>query len=420
MSSRRLVAVALACASLFSAGIARAESDLLSRAEELLRQAASTRQAAARFHLADEAQALAEQAARKSPRSAEPHLALARALNVSDPDHPERCRPGACERATDELHRARALDSGGALASTIAQELGLALSRLRRYPEALAEYDRAIGLIDAERLPNLWDDPGSRSILFSNSAETLMALGRLGEAIDRYRRARDLAEPGSLEWQLAEWGLGLALDRDEQLDKAAESIRHVIDVDPTMSHLSDDNVFFEPPGDVYYYRALGHEAAGDRELALSAWRDYLASAPPARWARRARAHLAEVRRGPAGNEPDPERLQVRFGEPETFADLRPAAELREGLGRYQDDVRLCYARALKTAPHLRGELSLGLEIWPSGAVYPDARVFDDRLGPAAAPLERCLERAARSWHFPSIGGIQPETVRIRIELAPAP
>ena len=46
-----------------------------------------------------------------------------------------------------------------------------------------------------------------------------MALGRLDEAIARYRRAAELSVNDNRAHTLAYFGLGVALDRDEQIDK---------------------------------------------------------------------------------------------------------------------------------------------------------------------------------------------------------
>ena len=165
---------------------AQARAGLVERAEQLLRTVSQQRDREHRFAVADQAQALCEQAIREHPRDAAPHIVLARALTIADPEHPETCRARSCERAIAELKEARRLDGSGAEAQPIATELGLVLSRVGKYEDALAEYDRALKLTDPERQPSLFDDY-SRGVLYGNSAETLMAL--------RSSRCRDRSLP---------------------------------------------------------------------------------------------------------------------------------------------------------------------------------------------------------------------------------
>lgn len=396
MQVRRFIvrAILLACVCV----PAPARAGLVERAEELFRTIPQQRDREHRFAIADQAQALCEQAIREHPRDPAPHIVLARVLTTADPEHPEACRPRRCERAIAELEEARRVDSSGAEAQRIAADLGLVLSRVGAYDQALAEYDRALQLVDPERHPNMFDDYG-RSVLYGNSAETLMALGRIDAAIARYRQAEATSIQGDIEWELAEWGLGVALDRDEQIEKSQQAIQRALDVDPTMAHLTDDSVFFEPAGDKRYYEALGHEVAGDRELALTAWRAFLVEAPTSRYAPRARAHLAALKRSPpAATAVDPARVRVTVGEIMDLRGLRPAASLRDVVLQHQDELRLCYARVLRTEAQARGELRLQLVIEPNGWLYTRARVLLSTV--AGDKLGRCVELAATTWRFP--------------------
>lgn len=394
---------------------ARARAGLVDRAEQLLRTVPDQRDRERRFAVADQAQSLCEQAIRERPRDPAPHIVLARVLTIADPDHPETCRPHSCERAIAELKEARRLDSAGAEAQRIASELGLVLSRVGAYEDALAEYDRALKLVDPERRPSLFDDYG-RSVLYGNSAETLMALGRLDDAIARYRIAEATSVQGDIEWELAEWGLGVALDRDEQIEKSRQAIQRALDVDPTMAHLTDESVFFEPAGDKRYYEALGHEIAGDRELALAAWRAFLAEAPSSQYAKRARTHLAELKRAaPSASSVDPARVHVGIGEIMDIRGLRSAATLRDVVAQHQDELRLCYARVLRTEPKARGELRLQLIIEPTGWLYTRARVLSSTV--ESEKLGHCVELAATTWRFPMSDVAEQEEIVITLSFA---
>lgn len=377
---------------------ARAHAGLVEQAEQLLRTVSQVRDRDRRFAIADQAQALCEQAIRERPRDATPHIVLARILTVADPQHPESCRPKSCERAIVELKEARKLDANGAESERIASELGLVMSRLGFYEDALAEYDRALKLVDPERRPSVFEDYG-RSVLYGNSAETLMALGRIPEAIERYRQAEATATPGEIEWELAEWGLGVALDRDEQVDKSRQAVQRALDFDPTMAHLTDDSVFFEPAGDKRYYEALGHEVAGDRELALAAWRAFLVEAPASPYARRARVHLAELKRTPpTTSSVDPAKVRVGLGEIMDLRGIRTQAALRDVVQQHVDELRLCYARTLRTESAARGELRLQLFIDPTGWLLTRARVLLSTV--VSNSLGHCVELAASTWRFP--------------------
>ena len=173
-----------------------------------------------------------------------------------------------------------------------------------------------------------------------------------------------------------------------------------------MAHLADESVFFEPAGDKRYYEALGHEVAGDRELALAAWRAFLAEAPSSQYARRARAHLAELKRSAAVavDGRSGARASVSIGEIMDLRGLRSAPSLREVVAQHQDELRLCYARVLRTEPAARGELRLQLVIEPIGlALHARPRAaFDGTSERQARPLRRArghdlaLSRSATS------------------------
>jgi tetratricopeptide (TPR) repeat protein len=377
-----------------------------------MRTIGQTRDRDRRFAIADQAQVLLEQAIRQQPRAVAPHIVLARVLTVADPQHPELCRPRACERAVAELKIARKLDRDGTEAETIAGDLGLVYSRTGAYEDALAEYDRALGLVETERRPVAYERYG-RAVLYGNSAETLMALGRLSEAIDRYRQAEATATVGDIEWELAEWGLGVALDRDEQLAKSREAIQRALDFDPTMAHLTDDSVFFEPSGDKRYYEALGHEIAGDRELALSAWRAFVAESSNSPYARRARAHLAALEHAPAGAASvNPSRVRLSVGEILDLRGVRSTASLRAVVQQHTDELRLCYARTLRTEPHARGELRLQMILDPSGWLVARAHVLLSTVTSSA--LGHCIELAASAWRFPMSDVLEPEEVIVTL------
>jgi tetratricopeptide (TPR) repeat protein len=410
--------VRLALLGLLAPALVRADPSPIELAERLLHDLSDERRADVRFHMADEAQALCEKAAAARPRDPAPRLCIARALGVSDPLHPEACRRGACERAVEELKRARSLDTAGIEAERIASDLGIIFSRLGRFADALAEYDTALKLVDAERTP-VELDAANRSVLYGNSAETLMAMGRLDDAIARYRQAEDASAPGSLEWKLAQWGLGVALDRDEQMEKSRQAIARAVDSDPSLARLSDSEVFFEPAGDKFYYLALGHEQSGERKEALAAWNDYLAAQPRSRWAHRARAHIEALKKTP---EPRPlAPVELTIGMPLLIQNIRTPQQITATLRDHENDLRACYFRSLRqgsTRAQLTGDVRLRMELHPLGYVLPDARIEDTTISDGS--LLRCLEEVARNWRFAAVDTQELEGLIVPISFGKKP
>lgn len=386
---------------------------LLPRAEEVMWRVNQERDSARRFELADQVLSLADQAVAQSPKDPSAHLMRAHALEVHDVDRPESCRPGRCEQALEALLRARDLDKNGVFAARIANELGLVYSKLSRFPEALAEYDRALNLVDGERRTDRIDEI-DRSVLYGNSAETLMGMGRTDEAIARYRLARDAASPPEQSWLLANYGLALALDRDDQGAAAFNAARKALEQDPEFYQLRDDGVFFEPLGDKWAYLALSYEAAGDLWRAHNTWRKYLATRPSAKWARRAQTHLDGLR----GKDLTPDTgLRVMVVAQPIDHVWHSSAQVNEALQGQIDGVRLCYARALREHPGAEGDLLMGLQVHPLGPVMRDnAPIFTSSLPPAVRlSLDRCIQLVARNWRFPPASSLRDRLEPLQLE-----
>jgi len=171
--------------------------------------------------------------------------------------------------------------------------LGVERSKLGLYAEAVADYDRQVALGEAD------------GTVYSNSAEILMALGRLAEAEDRYREAIRVDEQApdrrarEHSLTLSYYGLGVALDRDDQPVAAREMISRALSLDPglaqlTAAELPGSDVFFIPEGDVFYYIGLAAEVAGRPDDAEAAFREFASRLPKSPWVRRARAHVQAV------------------------------------------------------------------------------------------------------------------------------
>ena len=116
-----------------------------------------------------------------------------------------------------------------------------------------------------------------------NLGDELMAMGRLGEAIEEYRRAVTLA-PGRPVVRLA---LAVALDRDEQVDRARGELGSVLGARRELRSLAADDYIFVPAAEVHYYRALALLERGATAEARLALRTFV-TALPARTLRGAR------------------------------------------------------------------------------------------------------------------------------------
>lgn len=326
----------------------------------------------------------------KTPDDGELRWLAGRAwLAVSDELGADKAPAELVRRAIEQLERARRAAPEGAHAESTAVDLGILYSKLGQHERALAEYDRALRIHRASSPPS--DDDDSAANLLGNSAETLMALGRLGEAIARYRAGAELAGSDPRTRVLANFGLAVALDRDEQIEKSREAMRQALSADPQMRMLDDQGVFFMPAGDKFYYLALGYLQQGEDTAAAAALRSFLHEQPTSRFAGRARAHLADLARG------------VRFFEPGgastlTFGAIRPASRSSPLIERMLQRSELALTSCFPRENFVRGgtEASLILE------VSTDARARLLELEGSAVPgrdTYACIERVVRGWLF---------------------
>jgi tetratricopeptide (TPR) repeat protein len=214
-------------------------------------------------------------------------------------------RQGRWAGAAAAFARARTLARTPAEESWSSLRAAIESSRAGRYPEALADYDQHLRLGEAQ--------PAA----YANSAEILMAMGRLSEAEDRYREAIRLEgqTPAGREHDenlaLAYYGLGVALDRDEQPGAAREAVARALEIDAKMALVDaarddDAGIFFVPPGDVHYYRALALLVLGRPREAAEAFQRFTAEQGQSRWLARARGHLTSLAAGEGG------RTRARF------------------------------------------------------------------------------------------------------------
>ncbi len=190
----------------------------------------------------------------------------------------------------------------------------LDLTKARRYDAAARAYAAALAA------------GASDAAVYANLAEVLMADGRLGEAEARYRDAIAVATAaGAIDVRgavsdlvLADYGLAVALDRDDQPVAAREMMGRALALDPRTAVLAlaaqrDGDLFFVPDGEVLYYQGLAASVAGRRAEALEAFRRFAVESPASRWVRAAERHIVELSRARATEaEASGPRIMVRI------------------------------------------------------------------------------------------------------------
>jgi tetratricopeptide (TPR) repeat protein len=222
-------------------------------------------------------------ASARRPSDPEPPYFLAQALQELK-DY-----PGAIAALED----ARRRRPDGARAGEIAFHLGVAHSRLGQFARAADEYGLALRLAQ--------DPYGERAVPYINRAESLMALGRLEEALPLYRRGIEATELAMQVNQMVSesqavhlLGLAVALDRDEQGQNALAAARHALELDASLRRLHDPSTFFVPEGDIHYYEAVVALARGELASATEAFREFVRTVPQSPYVARARAHLVDL------------------------------------------------------------------------------------------------------------------------------
>ncbi len=258
---------------------------------------------------ASQAQALLTQALDRKPGHYVAHFLRADALSLQ----------GRGPQAIDELTRACDVAPTPEDEATCTLRLAVEQSRGGSLSASLLTYERHLQL------------GGAEGQVYANSAEVLMALGRLPDAVDHYRRAVDLEsrrQPGpARDAALAQalFGLAVALDRDDQPEAAREPLARAVALDPRLRQLplpgeerATSDVFFLPPADVHYYRGLAFRALNRPQDSMQAFRQFRAAAPRSPFAGRAEAHVQALAKPalavPDAGAPAPAPHPARAGE----------------------------------------------------------------------------------------------------------
>jgi tetratricopeptide (TPR) repeat protein len=331
---------------------------------------------------------------------------------------------GRLPEALREIAAACALAATPEDEASCTLRLAVEQSRAGRLEQALGTYDRHLRL----GLPS--------SMVQGNSAEILMALGRLPEAIDRYRQAVELEarrDPGherDAALALALYGLGAALDRDEQAAAAAEAMARAVALDPKLELLAlpgaegggGDDIFFVPAADIHYYRALAARALGQGEAARASFTRFVAEAPRSPYLARARAHLrvaaAAAPDGGVPTTPEPTRR-----EPQRRWRLVAAATVEtEGpmpaplLDAVWKGQRRLFEPCFEEAPALPSptlRLSIDLRFDGRGVLTK----VQAKAPPEWPDTPACLEQRLRGVKYPRPSRPDPTTARLELVLS---
>ncbi|MDY0002555.1 MAG: tetratricopeptide repeat protein [Polyangia bacterium] len=204
-----------------------------------------------------QAAALLEKAISSRPFAAELWFALGTVHS-----HAERF--GDCVEA---LRKSRSLDPKFQ-SNLVSFRLGLCLSLSGRIAEGIREYRKvtATGGVGGE-------------VLNWNLGDSLMALGRLEEAISRYQAALQLNPMR----QVLHFALAVALDRQGQWEASNRRMKVALGLDPAGKSLDSSDILWLPPYEHLYYRALIHLARGARAQALDHYLKFHQAAPRSPW-----------------------------------------------------------------------------------------------------------------------------------------
>ncbi len=259
--------------------------------------------------------------------------------------------------------------------SSMAFELGILYAKKRAYAESVAVYRR--GMPASFHLT-------TRSIMASNCAESLMALGKVRQAVAMYRRSIRLRPRSN---NAAWWGLMIAYDR-RGLTAASERARNqALTLDPNLRGLAGPAVFFVPTGDVHYYLALAYEGQGRVRDAADQWKRYLRARPKTRWKKRVILHQARLNR-----------IMGRWKPRVYLVTTRPPNQARAAAGLVTI-LGTCYrrrARQVKVLPQGRLPLYLTLK---------NQRITSLRIGWSPRQisdpvLRRCILRRLQNRRLP--------------------
>lgn len=298
--------------------------------------------------------------------------------------------------------KARRLDPGRyGKHSTLSFNVALCLTKMGRFEQAVDEYDRTDRILAAQASGSLRGNNrvrSARSLNHANAAELLMASGRLDASIQRFHEALNMAPSGyRTRRKQAYWGLAVAYDRDEQVNRALSYARMAVKGDPRMRYLLQPGTFFVPEGEIHYFFAMGHLGQGNVVGAQRQFKLYLEKLPRGMWAPRAVTHLNQLSAGKAPGKGG----KVRYLAPapgSTGGDpsQRDRVFASHRLRSYLRPIIRCYEQVLRRQPNISGRLKVALVVKRDGRVRT-ARVAYSTLGHAG--LHRCVLGVLKGARF---------------------
>jgi tetratricopeptide (TPR) repeat protein len=282
---------------------------------------------------------------------------------------------------------------------TLWLQLGALRAKRGAYGEAAAAYEMALHeRVLHERVVGA-GAAAAGSDVYANLGEVLMADGRLGAAVARYRDAVAVAaaettgerRPRSQDLALAYYGLAVALDRDHQPAAAREAMGRALAQDPggavlRVALVPNRDLFFVPDGDVYYYLGLAAEAEGRAADAGAAFREFLSRRPDSRWAALASAHLHPSGEAGSGVAAGPVPRIVAIGTVQALGGI--AAPFIDAAWRERPKLLDECLAAARGAGSVRVAIDLDLDA--HGRV---TRAAVDGAGPLGDDFARCAEAA---------------------------
>ena len=261
-----------------------------------------------RQRLIDRAIGSYELAARARPDQAEPHFRAASVLRAFHIDcHDVGLVP--CQHRPTPAIRARLIEHWTAFEALapgdprITEEI--LFERAVERTKLGTDDDLRAARDDYRKLLDLRPD-GQFGAVLGNLAETDMMLGDLDGAFEAYRRT--IARGADLS---QEFGLAVALDRDEQGSEARAIIaaRGDAGLARFQIELRRGAIFFVPEGEELYYLALGEEALGNDSAAIELWDGFISSGAHPQFDDRARHNRDALLHAPPGRPPPPRRTR---------------------------------------------------------------------------------------------------------------